>query len=95
MTAEPEDQPPPLPQITLRGLFLANTVIGIFVSFLTTLGLGEVSLGLLVIWGAIGVLFLVQWGLLWLVMRFFQQPPDDRRMEHDPRNMFPSMPRDR
>ena len=92
MTTDPDDQPPLLPQITLRGLLLANTVIGIFVSFL---GLGEVSLGLLVIWGAIGVLFLVQWGLLWLVMQFFQKPQDDRRSEHDLRNAFPKLPRDR
>ncbi len=94
MTTAPDEQPPPLPQITLRGLFLANTVIGVFVSFLTTLGLGEVSLGLLVIWGAIGVLFLFQWGLLWLVMRFFQKPAAARRAELDPRNMFPKLPRE-
>ena len=95
MSTDLDDQSPPLPQITLRGLLLANTVIGIFVSFLTTIGLGEVSLGLLVIWGAIGVLFLVQWGLLWLVMQFFQKPQDDRRSEHDLRNAFPKLPRDR
>lgn len=90
-----EDKPPPLPQISLRGLLLANTVIGMFVSFLTTLGMGEVSVGLLVIWGVLGVLFLIQWGVLWLVMQFYQAPQEENHAWRDPRNTFPKLPRDR
>jgi hypothetical protein len=95
MQDPPDDNPPPLPQITLRGLFLANSLIGIFVSFLTTLGAGEVSLGLLLIWSVLGIMFLVQWAILWLVLQFFQEPVDERREWDDPRNAFPKLPRDR
>lgn len=95
MEAEPDDKPPPLPQISLRGLLLCNTVIGLFVSFLTTLGMEDVTLGLLVTWSLLGVLFLVQWGTLWLVMQFFKKPEDERSAWHDPRNAFPKLPRDR
>lgn len=94
MQENSEDEPPPLPQISLRGLLLANTVIGMFVSFLTTLGMGEVTLGLLVVWGVMAVLFFVQWGVLWLVMQFAQQPEDVRREWRDPRNAFPPLPRE-
>lgn len=95
MQDPPDDKPPPLPQITLRGLLLANSLIGIFVSFLTTLGAGEVPLGLLVIWSVLGIMFLVQWAILWLVLQFFQEPVDERREWDDPRNTFPKLPRDR
>ena len=90
-----DDKPPPLPQITLRGLLLVNTVIVLFVSFLTTLGMDDVTLGLLVIWSVLGVLFLIQWGTLWLVMQFFQEPENERNAWRDPRNAFPKLPRDR
>ncbi len=94
MQETPNDEPPPLPQISLRGLLMANTLIGIFVSFLTTLGMGDVSLGLLVIWGVMAILFFVQWVTLWLVMQFAQQPEDARREWNDPRNAFPPLPRE-
>jgi hypothetical protein len=90
-----DDELPPLPPITLRGLLLANTVLGLVVSFLTTLGLGEVSLWLPVVWGAIGILFVIQWATLWLVMQFAQQPEEMHREWNDPRNSFPKLPRDR
>jgi polyferredoxin len=95
MTPELDDQPPPLPQISLRGLLLFNTVIGLFASFLTTLGLGDVTLGLLVTWSVLGILFLVQLGTFWLVMLFLNKPEDERRAWRDPRNAFPKLPRDR
>jgi polyferredoxin len=95
MNPEPDDQPPPLPQFTLRGLLLFNTVIGLFASFLTTLGMGDIWLGLMVTWSVLGVLFLIQWGTLWLVMQFFKQPDDERHAWRDPRNAFPKLPRDR
>jgi hypothetical protein len=94
MQDSPEDKPPPLPQISLRGLLLANSLIGIFVSFLTTLGIGEVSLGLLVIWGVLGIMFLVQWAILWLVVQFFHEPTDPQPEWNDPRNAFPPLPRE-
>jgi len=89
-----DDEPPPLPQISLRGLLLANTVIAMFVSFLTTLGMDEVSLGLLVIWGVLGIMFFVQSATLWLVMQFFQESVDRRRDWDDQRNAFPKLPRE-
>ena len=95
MESEPDDKPPPLPQITLRGLLLFNTVIGLFVSFLTTLGMGDITLGLMLTWGVLGVLFLVQWGTLWFVMQFFGESVDERCTWRDPRNSFPKLPRDR
>ncbi len=95
MDSEPDDQPPPLPQISLRGLLLFNTVIGLFVSFLTTMGMGDVTLGLMVTGSVLGVLFLVQLGTLWLVMKFFHEPEEERSIWRDPRNSFPKLPRDR
>ena len=88
-----EDDPSPLPQISLRGLLLANTVIGVFVSFLTTLGMGEVSVSLLLVWGVLAVLFLVQWGVLRLVMHFIASPMEPGLEQQDPRNTFPPLPR--
>lgn len=94
METDADDKPPPLPQISLRGLLLINTVIGLFISFLTTLGMGDVTLGLMVIWSVLGVLFLVQWGTLWFVMQFFKESEDERSAWRDPRNAFPKLPRD-
>jgi hypothetical protein len=94
MQQSTEDNPPPLPQISLRGLLLVNTVIGVFVSFLTTLGMGEVSLSLLLIWGVLAVLFLIQWGILRLAMQFSRSPKESSGEQYDPRNTFPPLPRE-
>lgn len=94
MPGQADDEPPPLPQISLRGLLLANTLIGLLVSFLTTLGMGDVSLGLLVIWGVLAALFLVQWGIFWLLMPLIRSTPEASQRASDPRNAFPPLPRE-
>lgn len=95
MDSESDDQPPPLPQITLRGLLLFNTVIGLFLSFLSALGFGDVRVGVIVTLCVLGVLFLLQLGTFWLVMRLSRGTEDELGEWRDPRNSFPQLPRDR
>ncbi len=94
MSNHAEDECPSWPQISLRGLFVANTLIGIFVSILTVLGMGEVSVGLLIMWGVLAIMFIAQVAILKIMMLCWPCPRELNNSVSDPRNKFPPLPRE-